>query len=385
MSDQKTKAGNQGDVVKHACLQEWVKNDPKYESKGEFWYVETHTAYPCYFLPVKGSWEHGVGRLVQNVGAPTPQPLVDYADVAYLDMPSAGGRFPAKRTYLGSSAQVFHLLKQNENRVRMTLFELHLDPARELFEYFQNQGVKALFVAAGSNTTRGDNILRRLWDAAVQSMPQDDLVMIVQGDSYALAPTLWRSPGDSVPDFVLVDPFKIGDSKGQPMGIVSSLSKSRVPFMCWTPLLGVPKRGGTAWTPTRWSFESHGNRTGDKTAQRFVRHCVKRDHHLAWFSWLGADGARQAMYGCQLAFGGAAHHLLCHLIAPPVGGQGLPYLDLGTGSAGSAPSISNFQNPGTYWRTPGAVLDRSQHLRTSAGRQPGFKAWDEYHAAFWWP
>ena len=54
MPNQKLNASNVGDVIKHPPLQKVVEHH-SYE-KDAFWYVETHTGYPYYFLPDQGSW-----------------------------------------------------------------------------------------------------------------------------------------------------------------------------------------------------------------------------------------------------------------------------------------------------------------------------------------
>ncbi len=64
MPNQKLNAGNEGDVMKHPPLQKVVEQHSN--RKDEFWYVETHAGYPYYFLPSPGSWEAGIGHLVQN-------------------------------------------------------------------------------------------------------------------------------------------------------------------------------------------------------------------------------------------------------------------------------------------------------------------------------
>ncbi len=124
MPNQKSNAGNEGDVMKHSPLHkvvEHLSND-----KAEFWYVETHTGYPYYFLPARGSWQAGIGHLVQPTAR--PELLTDFANVAYHEKQNVHVRFPVKPAYLGSAAQVFHILKNKQKRVRMAFFELDADP-----------------------------------------------------------------------------------------------------------------------------------------------------------------------------------------------------------------------------------------------------------------
>src|SRR5205085_75875 len=142
------------------------------------------------------------------------------------------------------------------------------------------------------------------WDAAVARMHQeDDFVMVVQGDSYRLAPALWPKGDAAKPDLVFVDPFKIGDKADEPENILRTLNHSKVPFMCWTPLFSVPTKNDQQWPPTKWSFENDAQVAGDKQAQEFVDSCINKQYHLAWFSWAKSNGARQKMFGCQLTIG----------------------------------------------------------------------------------
>lgn len=383
MSNQKSNAGNEGDVMKHPPLHKMVEHHS--DSKDEFWYVETHTGYPYYFLmddppmtgnpprPKPGKWAAGIWDLDQN-RANAPNLLTDFANVAHHDKQNVHVRFPNKRTYLGSAAQVFHLLKEKNKRVRMTLIELETDPAQELLEYFQGQGAKTLLVKTGSDAGHVTGFLRQWWDAAVANT-EDDFVMVVQGDSYTLAPALWANGVEGTPDLVFVDPFKIGDSNGQPAQILASLNGAGVPFMCWTPLSCVPNQ----WQRAQWSFEDNGN----QSAQGFVRDCVQARYHLAWFSWGGAAGSTREMYGCQLTFGNIfGAQFTPASIWQFAKGNALPYLGL-TNQVTNQGRAPNFQNPSTTWQTPGpALIENASAIQAQA--QPGVWWWDKYHAAFWW-
>lgn len=371
MPNQKSNAGNEGDVMKHPPLQKVAEQHSN--ANDEFWYVETHAAYPYYFLPSQGA---GIGHLVQN--QPDLKLLTDFANVAYHDIQNVHVRFPDKRTYLGSAAQVFHLLKRKQKRVRMTLFELDASPAQKLFEYFQSQGAKAVLVRTGSDAGVA-GFLRQWWDAAVAKTQRDDFVMVVQGDSYKLAPALWTNGVNGKPDLVFVDPFKIGDSMGQPQKILSSLNVASVPFMCWTPLSCVPN----GWPAQKWTFENYQTRTGNRSAQSFVRDCVQSNYDLAWICWATSAGSTRQIYGCQLTFGnvfGGQFTPAAIWLFP----NGMPYLDLNNLVDNLGPQGLNFQNPITSWQTPGQpLIPNAAHIQIQ--NQPGTQWWSKYHAAFCWP
>jgi hypothetical protein len=257
--DQQKNAGNEGDVMKHAPLRKVLGKLS--EGKGEFWYVETHAGYPCYFLPPRGS-----KHLDKGVNDPlSPQLLKHYLKLAYYKQKTHDG-FPAKRTYLGSAAQVFHLLRAKEKRIWMTLFEMNDEAAGQLFQYFRGQErTCAVLIGMSDDASWFKDRLPQWWDEAADRA-KDDLVMIVQGDSYAIARSLWENRNEkSKPDLVFVDPFKLEDSNGQPEGILNSLHNSKVPSVCWTPLNGKT----TKWNRLAdWTFQD-----GVQNASDFVRSC----------------------------------------------------------------------------------------------------------------
>jgi len=303
--DQKTNAGNEGDVMKHPTLQKVT--DHLSDSKSEFWYVETHAAYPYYFLPLKGAWTGGIGHLASTLkdDQAIPRPLRDYVAIAYHDKLGVTEGFPDKRTYLGSAPQVFHILKDKKKRIRMTLFEMAAEPTDQLLDYFEAQGAQTVLVRTGNDAGHVATFLRKWWDAAVEKAhDDDDLVMVVQGDSWQLAPCLWEKSGENRnPDLVFVDPFKLNDPYGQPQQLLCSLGQSNIPFICWTPLFCVPASNGSKWPAAKWSFESEQGRTGDQGAQAFANECKAKGYQITSCCWDGSAGARQKMYGCQLALG----------------------------------------------------------------------------------
>jgi hypothetical protein len=369
---QEKNVGNEGDVMKHAPLQEIVRRICK--EKDGFWYVETHASSPFYFLPPKGSWQRGMGQLNAWQQVPARRLPKRYRLLAYHDKQKVPDRFPDDRVYLGSTAQVFHLLRRNKKRVRMTCFETDPEPAEQLLQYFECQGASVVLVQAAEDSGFVAKFLGEWWDKAAMAAGGDDLVMIVQGDSYKLAPSLWENRSEaSDPDLVFVDPFKLEDSPGQPNTILASLNKSKVPFMCWTPLNGKTNLGNG----TRWTFLEEG--VGD--AKEFVKFCYDKKLTCAWFSWRASSG--QSTYGCQLTF----NNLFNCFSATPVwkfGGQPgqLPYLDIGGQVAGS-PGLS-LQNPKTTWQTWGAPLDANAQ-RIEYQNHPGEAWYSQYNAALWWP
>jgi hypothetical protein len=280
----------------------------------------------------------------------------------------------------------------------MTLFEKDADPAAQLCRYFDVRGAKVVLVRAGDDAPFVRSFLRVWWDEASKAAEEDDLVMIVQGDSYELAPSLWtNNAGSPNPDLVFVDPYNLEDSAGQPTEILVSLNASKVPSMCWTPLFCVPPlaKGGPGWQPDKWSFEDCQNQqfrtgVGDKKAHDFLTYCQKNKYLLAWFSWEPTSGGRQALYGCQLAIDGVFNvtGLSPAQVWQFAGNPGqLPYLDIG-GQVGSPHSSGiNLRNPATMWQTWGSLNPQGSQITPAAQGPPG-KRWDpnlDYSAAFWWP
>ncbi len=62
--DHSRKAGNQGDVWKHAMLLSLAGEVPA--PSDTFHYVESHCGAPVHSLKPGGEWEHGVGRVVRD-------------------------------------------------------------------------------------------------------------------------------------------------------------------------------------------------------------------------------------------------------------------------------------------------------------------------------
>lgn len=141
--------------MKHAPLHKVVEHHSN--GKDEFWYVETHTGYPYYYPPAQGSWQAGIEHVVQrtNQQPAPPSLLTDFANVAYHDKQDVHVRFPDKRTYLGSAAQIFHILKDKQKRVRMTLFELNAEKAQNFVDSCMRQNRQIAWLSwTGSNGAR---------------------------------------------------------------------------------------------------------------------------------------------------------------------------------------------------------------------------------------
>ena len=380
MPDQGENTGNEGDVVKHASLQKVVSilsgnNSPT------FWYVETHSAYPYYNdlnLSVKAQWRNGIGDL--NVKQSAAPPLLQgYLDAAYHDKQKLHDRFPDKQTYLGSTAQIFHLLKKAGKRVLMTLFEIESEPVEALLTYFEKQKAAVVLVRPGDD--RIGKSLRAIWDAAIPST-NDDFVMVVQGDCFKLAPLLWEKGTDKqIPDLVFVDPFNLEKVPG----LIESLSNNKLPFACWTPLNCVKEGDGQKWPATKWSIETIESRRewiGNKTAQNFVAKCRDKGCTLAWFCWDEFQGFSRNMHGCQLTFGNVFSPEFTPAAVWPFNDHTmqLPYLDID----GKIANLDhNFQNLTTTWQEFGQELDRSAN-QVGIENKPGAQWWDKYNAAFWW-
>lgn len=380
MKSQDGNAGNQGDLIKHVALGSII--DRIADNAGtEFWYVETHTASPFYFLnDEKGKWQTGVGSAANDHTA--PRIVKDYVSTAFHDLSNLPASFPDKRVFLGSSAQAFHRLKSRGKQVRMTLFELRSAPADELRDYFARQGALVISLNCVDSTEWSSSFIRSIWDEAVKSAGKTDVVIVVQGNSYQLAPALCSSRQGRRPDLVLVDPFALGDSRGEPKRLLASLTTHGVPFLCWTPLFRVPKSGGGPWSASRWSFECHRSIAGDKGAQDFVRESLNSSYDIAWCSWQGSYGARQEMYGCQLTSRGVFSDKFTPASIWEYPGKMVPYLDV-EGRHSASPQ-DGLEHPSTSWQQAGQPIGIGADQADDQNR-PGLLWWDKYHMAFWWP
>lgn len=239
MADQSKNAGNDGDIVKHYALQKIVDikcND----DKKEFWYIDTHTSLPVHKVDTDRPIfkKNFITKPKSNVFSQLP------AD-------------PIPPTYLGSSAQVFQILKSKGVRIRMTLFELYIDIADKIKAYFCEQDVLVITLNGKIHTCLGS-----IWHSIIKSAPDVDIVLIITGDSLDLVPKFFdqlnniKSPEPKLiltPDLILVDPFEINDEFTKFIDRIQYY-----PFMCWTPLIAKPK-GRTRGKEAFWSFENVEN------------------------------------------------------------------------------------------------------------------------------
>lgn len=343
--------------------------------------METHAGYPSYEITPRGSWKRGIGDLLTDPGS-APKLLRDWVAVAYSDKQNVPEHFPSKRIYLGSAAQVYHLLREKGKHIRMTLFEMGTEPAEELRQYFSGQGAETVLIRPESGGVNWSTaFLRKWWDEAVHAAAGKDVVMVVEGDSYKLAPSLWEN-NDRKPDLVFVDPFNLEDD--QPNALLDSLNEVRIPFMCWTPLFSVKN-----WNMEKWSFKTDQNdKAGNKKAKEFVDYCRSKSYELSWFCWKESKGIRK-MYGCQLAFGNVFDQQFTPTALwefPGFPGQ-LPYLDINSQVVNARQPGANFRNPNTTFQTPGQPVNQDVHRQIPSRGKPGVRWWgkeDKYHAAFWW-
>ncbi len=112
--DHSTKAGNQGDLIKHfALVQSVVRMAPS--ANAPFHYVETHAGRHHYIVDdSSSSWQRGAGAFIQCYRAqPNSSPELD----ALYTRLSSGDDYP------GSSLVVFEQLQQMGVEPRFTLFD----------------------------------------------------------------------------------------------------------------------------------------------------------------------------------------------------------------------------------------------------------------------
>ena len=183
--DHGRKAGNPGDLFKHAVLSHVVTSLAR--PGATFLYAETHAGPPSHRLQEGGEWERGVGLLDGRVEG-TPSLLAYWRTALAGRPPRPGDRYP------GSTLLARRLIADGGARPRLRLWD-------------HNPEVCAA--------------LRRA---------HEEWAVVEEGDGYRGVGGLKRA------DLVLVDPIALDEEPVE--GLLARLSERAIPFLCWLPRRG---------------------------------------------------------------------------------------------------------------------------------------------------
>lgn len=295
--DHSKKAGNEGDVIKHAFLLDAIDRllaEP--DRNGPIWYVDTHAARPYHRLRSSGKWTSGVGKLKKAATA-LPPVLADYLAFAFYEDDLITRKKTAfthlgTRLYLGSSALVYQRvrLKAPERSLSMTLFDTDTDVSLALFDYYDRQQAQPIMAFLDKHRVNEAGMagLNALWNNLGHSR-----CFIVKGSSYEYLPQIARNSAEQRPDLVFVDPHQLGDEREGVERLLEHSQSAGARFLCWTPLQAVPEKG---FASDGWSFTHHDDE------KEFVETCQSKGYRIAWFAWGSVTGGKQKCYGCQLTF-----------------------------------------------------------------------------------
>ncbi len=268
------KAGNPGDVVKHAFLAEllaraaknWIDARPEGWETQAFVYLETHSGPAAHLLSPGGEWEDGLGALEATDSPGRWESLVLTDGL----VPSAEAE--GYQPYPGSSLLALSVLREQGIAPFLTLSELDAKVANELEATLRSPGV--------------------FGDDADAYDPYR--VLVLASDGYAnLSAALAEVPP---PAFVFIDPPAFDAIQVQ--RALTACEDAQVPVLAWLPVVAEPGevppevRGLEAWCKDSGmtSFRSAWPR-GERT-DRCTRGCL-----LVGAGFEGADweGARRAV------------------------------------------------------------------------------------------
>jgi len=149
--DHRTKAGNQGDVVKHVALLAAVRHAID-GARSPFRYADAFAGPAGSLLLPGGEWTSGIGKVARFAEARS-------VDVAvwlqwYLARPQlVGTRYP------GSSLIVSDAAARAKKRVVMTLWDISCDAVADLKQVFPDQAVIHSSVEASHDAIRSADLL----------------------------------------------------------------------------------------------------------------------------------------------------------------------------------------------------------------------------------
>lgn len=202
--DHGRKAGNEGDVTKHAVLARIVEHLASPSRSQPFNYAESHAGRARYVLEGGKEWENGIkifssSKVLREAIESWRQDdatahkltnLRPYAQNCCLEPIKAG------MAYLGSSRLVSRILWRNSLTFRFHLWDIDVDVI--------------------------DDLLR--------DYPQWAEITVSRGDGLRGVQEL------KIPSFVFIDPFSLENDKEAVLEALGTLDE--IPFMCWTPLVG---------------------------------------------------------------------------------------------------------------------------------------------------
>ncbi len=240
--DHRDKVGNEGDVVKHSLLAAVAENLMESKQNANFIYAETHTGRPRYNnLPEDGRWVNGVGPFSAQISELTTNNLPEDNGENYNHLlpyweNCFRGPVEAGSSYYGSNGIVFEMLRKAGKSIEFHLWDNSAAVCHSLLSYYE-------------------------------AWPQ---VNICRGDGYRGIRTLDKA------DLVLVDPVSIKSEEEQLkiMETLSILSDQKIPFICWTAIVGGDER------------------EADKFKER-----VRKRFAVYWVTWTPQQGATR---GCQI-------------------------------------------------------------------------------------
>lgn len=193
--DHRNKAGNQGDLVKHAALLAAVSYLVFRDRREGFVYAESHAGPACHTLRAGGAWESGIGAFGRRLGgvddaAKRWPALHPYTATAFPHLPCGG------LTYSGSHTLVHRMLARATAAPRMHLWDTSSHVCAELrLRYRADAGVRV---------SRSDGF------NGLAMLPYADLALI---------------------DPPAFEPRRIAQA-------IAGLSIKESPFLCWIPRIG---------------------------------------------------------------------------------------------------------------------------------------------------
>ncbi len=211
--DHTKKAGNEGDVVKHAVLARLVDRLSARPRTEPFFYAESHCGRAMYPLRSGGEWERGIKVFAQSA-------ILEGARQSWTDKHSSTPALPALRPYAelfpepatagiaypGSSMVVFRILTGKAGPFRFQLWDMDEEVCIDLFRAY----------------------------------PQWAQVSICRGNGLDGVKRLRHA------DLALIDPFSLENELDGVLSTLQTLSHPHVqsrttPFLCWTPLVKTPQ------------------------------------------------------------------------------------------------------------------------------------------------
>ncbi len=193
--DHSRKAGNQGDLAKHALLMAAASYIVYRNSPNPFIYAESHAGQTLHGMEPDGPWKAGIGafgkRLSRVKNADTRWPALHPYSATAFDQPPHEGL-----TYPSSHALVYRMMKKAGLRSRLYLWDISSRVCGDLrLRYRQNAGVKI---------EQGDGF------RGIARLPYADLILI--------------DPPD-------LDPRSVAQA-------IAGLSVRSGRFLCWIPRIG---------------------------------------------------------------------------------------------------------------------------------------------------